>query len=61
MSIYQTMLAFIQITLARGLGDEVSEKAYRDFLFWSDKIQLFKEREKWWLYANNIMSDRHGG
>ncbi len=58
MFIYQTMLAFLQMTVARGLEEEASEKAYRGFVMWSDKISLFKEREKWWLYADNVTSEK---
>lgn len=56
LSLYQTMLAFLQMTLAQGLPAEASEKAFRNFVYWTDKLSQFKEREKWWLYANNLVS-----
>ncbi len=52
--LYKTMLALLQLNLAQGLGEEMSEIAFRDFVFWSDKLPLFKDRETWWSYANNL-------
>ncbi|MBF0286275.1 MAG: hypothetical protein HQM14_00540 [SAR324 cluster bacterium] len=53
-SVYKTMLALLQLNLAQGLSEEMTNIAFRDFVFWSDKLSLFKERETWWSYANNL-------
>ena len=57
LALYKTMLSFLQLTLAQRLGDTFSRAAYRDFVYWSDKLSNFKEREKWWFYASNIISE----
>ena len=57
LALYKTMLSFLQLTLAQRLGSTFLQAAYRDFVFWSDKLSQFKEREKWWFYASNVISE----
>jgi hypothetical protein len=57
LALYKTMLSFLQLTLAQRLSTIFSQAAFRDFVFWSDKLSQFKEREKWWFYANNVISE----
>lgn len=57
LNVYQTMLAFLQLTLAQGLPEDFKEKALRHFVYWTNKLSQFKEKEKWWSYANHIMTN----
>ena len=56
LNLYQTMLAFLQITLAQGLPEDFKEKSMRHFVYWTNKLSQFREKKKWWSYANHLIA-----